>query len=91
MNAPSDTSVVRTHAVYFGKANEAAVSRLRATYDNVYELSDTLFLVKTSDLAGRVAEKVRIKGAERVVPGVVFKLNEAYSGYFKGDLWDWLG
>ena len=91
MNAPSDTSVVRTHAVFFSDANEAAVARLNGAYSSVYQLSETLFLVKTSDLASRVAERVGIKGSDRLVPGVVLKLNDAYSGYFKGDLWDWLG
>ena len=81
----------RLFVVLFGDAIPEAVSLLKNTYPNHYELKDELFLVRTPDLAEKVAENVRIKGNNRIVSGVVFRFNHIYSGFYDMSLWDWLG
>ena len=85
------TQTARIYAVLFGEASQEAAERLAQLYPVNYKLTDTLFLVRTRSLADDVAVATRIKGKEREVTGVVFKLNKAYAGYYKSTLWDWLG
>lgn len=81
----------RVFAVLFDDANADATNRLKVAYPSCYELSNTSFLVRTSDLAETVAQTVGIKGDKRVVNGVVFRLNSIYAGHTSRVLWDWLG
>lgn len=57
-----------------------------------YQLAENLYLVRTDLLTSTVAERLGIKGAERVehATGVVFKLNAAYAGYANRAIWEWL-
>lgn len=66
--------------------------RLRRKYesDRLYEISATTILVRTTDLAEDVAVAAGIKGEDRFVTGVVFKLDRAYAGYASRSLWEWL-
>ncbi len=76
------------------RAAAEVVSRLKREYggDNVYELAGgmTLVAVPLSATTNGTAETAGIKGKDRTVSGVVFKLNSAYSGYTDGKLWTWL-
>ncbi len=86
-----DTGVLRVHAVHFAGESELAAGRLREAYPSHYEMTPTLYLIRSKDLSNAVAETVGIKGENRIVDGVVFKLNPIYSGYYDRTLWDWLG
>lgn len=59
---------------------------------NHHQLADNLYLVSTDLLTETVAERLGIKGAERIehATGVVFKLNAAYAGYANRAIWEWL-
>ena len=92
MGAPThQTGTSRVFAVLFSEANQDAADQLTKAYPANYKLSDTLYLVRTSSLAEDVAVGTCIKGDNRRFSGVVFKLNQAYAGYFNRSLWDWLG
>lgn len=54
-----------------------------------YRLSDSTVLIRTPLLASQIAGKIGF-GAEGQVAGAVFKLNDAFAGYYDTDLWDWL-
>lgn len=79
-------------AVVLDKPQEEVLERLRMEYANVFEYSDTFFLVPVnmSISTSEVAKQAGIKGRGRDATGVVFKLNSAYSGYTKKSLWEWL-
>ena len=92
MSAPiRHTGSSRVYAVLFSEANQEAATQLAKSFPANYKLSDTLFLVRTPSLAEDVAVATGIKGDRRRFSGVVFKLNEAYAGYYNRTLWDWLG
>ena len=57
-----------------------------------HKLADNLYLVRTELLTSTVAERLRIRGAEKAnrATGVVFKLNAAYAGYANRAIWEWL-
>ena len=57
---------------------------------NVYRINDLTFLVRTKRLAEDVSVVAGIKGDDRFVSGVVFKLNRYYAGYTARSLWEWL-
>ena len=80
-------------AVLLQKPDDRTPVRLTEKYehDNVYRINDMTFLVRTKkQLADDVAVVAGIKGDERFVSGVVFKLNQAYAGYSARSLWEWL-
>ena len=77
-------------AVVLDEPNDLARDRLRAKYPNIYALNDTVSLVRTEGLAESVAITAGIKGEDRIVNGIVFKLNRAYSGYTARSVWEWL-
>lgn len=77
-------------AVFIEHPHEGAWSRLRSGYPDKHLLSDTVALVRTNGLANDVAVKLGIKGENREVGGVVFKLNRAYAGYSDRRVWEWL-
>lgn len=78
-------------AVVLDEPNAASWKRLQEAYPDLYTLNDTVSLVRTDGLAETVAVTAGIKGENRFVSGVVFKLNRAYSGYRSRSIWEWLG
>lgn len=72
--------------------DERVSERLHQKYgsDSLYTISETTILLRTRELAEDVAVAAGIKGEERFVTGVVFKLNRAYAGYTSRSLWEWL-
>ena len=56
----------------------------------VYPVNDLTILVRTKRLAEDVSVVAGIKGKDRSVSGVVFKLNRYYAGYAARSLWEWL-
>lgn len=83
---------MRVFAVALSDPNPEVAERVRGAYPECYRLSDTLFLVADNTIAENVAISVGIKGDDRIegASGVVFKLNETWSGYAARSLWDWL-
>lgn len=73
-------------------AQSDVLERLENAYQNVFHYTDTVFFVacETKVTSGEIATKAKIKGDDRDASGVVFKLNSAYSGYTRRDLWEWL-
>jgi len=79
-------------AVVLDAPNASAAARVQDQYPDHYPLSDTLFLVKSDDVAERVARAVGITADEsaRIQSGVVFRLDHFYSGFTSRALWEWL-
>ena len=77
-------------AVVLNTPNEQSTNRLGNAYPDMYQLNETVSLVRTSGLAETVANAAGIKGENRFASGVVFKLNRAYSGYTGRSVWEWL-
>lgn len=95
MALPPDTSTVRVFGVMLQAADPAVVARLMERYPQHYKATDTFYLVASDELAQDIATTIGIRPDERaetstVTPGVVFRLNGLYSGYFSRSLWEWL-
>ncbi len=85
----------KVFAIVLQEPNAALSERVNAEYpDDHFKYSDTFYLVAVNSnvISETIAEKVGIKGKDRVegVSGVVFKLSLAYSGYSVRPLWEWL-
>lgn len=85
------TGQTRVFLVLFSQESESAKTRLTEAYPSHYQLNPTTFAIRTQDLAEHVARTVGIKGPGRFISGVVFRLNHVYAGYYRPDLWDWMG
>ena len=86
-----DTAQPRTYAVHLKKGEQPdVVDLLKKNYPSHYELAADLYLVKTTDLSQVIAEKLKIKGDNRLVTGLVFRLNTSYSGFYARSLWEWI-
>ena len=79
-------------AVALRGPNEGVWALLREKYTDNFEMSATLFLVRSDNVAEKIAMDVGMKGSDRVdgSSGVVFKLNKSYSGFASNSLWEWL-
>ena len=79
-------------AVLLDKPDVRVKERLDKHYANIHQHTQTFLLVPVEASVSTldVAKHAGIKGENRDVTGVVFKLNAAYSGYTKKDLWEWL-
>lgn len=66
--------------------------RIRDNFRKSHEVSPTVFVVVSEDLSEKVAVNAGIKGENRAseTGGVVFKLQDAYSGYAHPSIWEWL-
>ena len=82
----------KLYAVALDNPEPAVEGRLKERYAKVFKQTDTLILVVggTNDVSEDVAVVAGIKGEQREVGGVVFRLNGSYSGYTKRTLWEWL-
>ena len=83
---------MRVFAVALNEPNPDIARRIEKEYPDHYRISETLCLVSEDVIAEDVAVSVGIKGGDRVegASGVVFKLNNVYSGFSARSLWDWL-
>ena len=77
-----------TFVIVLGQTNSEAIERIKDKYPDCYELSETAFLVSSDQISQKISTNI---GIGENFSGVVFKLNQAYSGYFKRSLWEWLG
>jgi hypothetical protein len=59
-------------------------------YSPVEISPSSAWLVRSDDLSQAIAEKAGIKGENRDLSGIVLGLNEAYSGYHRSEVWEWL-
>lgn len=77
--------------VVLNDPNEDVESRIEKL-DNSHKYLDNVYLVVDDTTPMRLANKIGIKGENRVsdATGVVFKLNGSYSGYTSRSLWDYL-
>ena len=82
----------RVYHVFFAEENEDAIKRMKdaIAQDGWWELDTNSYLVRTAMTSQKLAETVGIKGEDRIVSGVVFRLNHIYSGYYDKGLWEWL-
>lgn len=76
------------YAVHLKTPGPEVESRLTGSFPSHYKLADNLFLVRSRQLAVHIKEEL---GIDHLVNGVVFKLNESYTGFYTSDLWDWMG
>ena len=81
-------------AVYLQDDAPAVRTRIEAEFPppDHYRLADNLYLVRTGLITEMIAQRLGIKGAERIedATSVVFKLNAAYAGYANRAIWEWL-
>ncbi|MYD45920.1 MAG: hypothetical protein F4W92_06170 [Gammaproteobacteria bacterium] len=79
-------------AVVLDEPNEEVLKRLKEKHDNTYCHTSTFFVVpvRQNVTTDDVAHDAGIKGKKRDVTGIVFKINSAYSGYTKKNLWELL-
>ena len=79
-------------SIVLHEANSEVAQRIETQYPNNFMYTDTFYLVESDSIAATVALNIGLKGDDRVdeASGVVFKLNNAFSGYTKRSLWDWL-
>ena len=82
----------KVFAVVLNAPESSVKRRLDSEYANVHQHTDTFLLVPVDVgvTAQEVAIAAGIKGKNRDIAGVVFKLNAAYSGYTTKTLWEWL-
>ena len=85
------TGLTRIFLVLFSEEKESAQIQLTGEYPSHYQLNPTTFVIRTQHLADQVAKNVGIKGPDRFISGVVFRLNHVYAGYYRSELWDWMG
>lgn len=81
-----------TFTVYLTGDVEVPASRIRENYgeSDHYKMSDRVYMVRADDLAQNVANKLGLDGSTPGATGVVWKLNAAYGGIEKRELWEWL-
>jgi len=80
--------------VVIDEPSEEIKSRIKEHYPDCYAYhADThLFLVRAEKTTtGQICENLGIGNDGTGVSGAVFRMNSAYAGYTKGDLWEWLG
>lgn len=64
--------------------------KLKAAGFEVYSFSDNAIIARAeSALSREVASAAGLSSAGGM-PGIVFKLNRAYSGFAESSLWEWL-
>ncbi len=79
------------YAVVLDSPEPAVEGRLKEHYARVFRQTDTLILVVGGvDDSEDVAVAAGVRGEQREVSGVVFRLSGSYSGYTKRGLWEWL-
>lgn len=82
----------KIYAVALDKPEPAVEERLKDRYTRVFKHTDTLLFVVggANDISEDLAVAAGIKGEQREVDGVVFRLRGSYSGYTKSTLWEWM-
>ena len=81
----------KVFAVVLDKQNHDVEVRITKTW-NAYKYTPTFYLiaVEQGTTTADVARVAGIKGTNRDASGIVFKLNAAYSGYTRKEVWEWL-
>ena len=79
-------------AIVLSKPHKNVREKIEEVYPNSYQLNKTFFLVTCDQISERIAENVRIRGVNKFkkAAGVVFKLDNHYSGYAAAGIWEWL-
>ena len=79
-------------AVVLISGQDKGYSLLKESYQNVFQLQDNIILVAGKHLSSDIAKVAALtKDQEEIgVRGVVFKLNEFYTGFTRQSLWEWL-
>lgn len=85
------TFVVLLHSPPIDASAAARIpDKLKAAGFEVYSFSDNAIIARAeSALSKDVAGAAGLSSAGRM-PGIVFKLNRAYSGFAESSLWEWL-
>ena len=78
--------------IIFDEPSAEAEARLQEHYPDHYSYhSDApVYLVRNDGISEQIAKTVGMSGDDKIVTGVVFKLNSAFSGYTNGAIWEWL-
>ena len=78
--------------VILPEENSEVVARMESKYPNPREISKTTFALATDDSSAQIADKLGLKGENRISPGggVVFKLSGVYAGRADPLVWEWL-
>ena len=81
-------------AVFLHSPNSEVGERIEEKYPINYRYTDNIYLICQDSpvVTQKVAETIGIRGENRIEDssGVVFKLNDAYSGHTHRALWGWL-
>ena len=85
----------RLYAVMLDKGDRKLKAELDRQFgpDDVYEVSQTTYIVWTTDDAKAIPGRLGLEGD--ALPAshtgvLVFSLNGSYSGYFRGSAWEWI-
>ena len=93
--APSRRRRIPIFAVVLtGGSVDGPVQRLKERYsasEEHYEMSQRFHLVRADSISKWVADHLGLSGENTEGPtGVVFRLNDEYSGFNDRSLWEWL-
>lgn len=79
-------------AIVLHEANPEVAERIDSQYPGNFAYNDTFYLVNSSSISATIALNIGLKGDDRIdeSSGVVFKLNDSFSGFTKRSLWEWL-
>ena len=78
--------------VMLPERNNRVLNRLGDKYPNFHEIDSRTYVLDSSDVSGKVADNLGLRGEKRVSRdgGVVFKLDGSYAGRWHPELWEWL-
>lgn len=76
----------------FDEASKKAADLLEAHYPDHFQHPsfERIYFLASDDISEKIAVNIGIKGENRVVSGMILKLEGAYSGYTDGSIWEWL-
>lgn len=82
----------KVFAVVLDKPQPQVEERLEKNYARPYCYTDTFYLVAVDQHVSieDAARTLGIKGTNRDATGAVFKLNAAYAGFTRKEMWEWL-
>ena len=95
MALPPEAPPLRVFGVMLQAPDPTVITRLKERYPSHYKATDAFYLVASDEIAQEIATTIGVRPGEGsdeqpAVPGVVFRLNGLYSGYFSRSLWEWL-
>jgi len=83
---------MRMYAILLNNPSKTVSKNIEQKYKkpSAHKINDTIYLVRTADLASDISKKVGLDGKNEEKPlGLVARLNSTRAGYNLSDLWEW--